>query len=79
MQLNHLRWLQIGLEDVSAASHSRDDADGHTICHRGGKPFEVPNIIVINKNVHELAQVATLIEEPIGEPRVSAFKRRDDI
>ena len=61
----------------SAAGNSRNDADGDPVGDLGAQTVEVTHIVIIDEDIHELAQPAVLVEETIGETRMRRLKTGD--
>src|SRR5690349_15914700 len=57
-----------------AARDGGDDRHGLPIGHRGVEPLQEPDVVVGDEHVHEPAEAAVGIEEPLCEARVDALE-----
>jgi hypothetical protein len=53
-----------------AASDGGDDRDGDVVAHDGGETVQVTNVIVVDKDVHELTQSTIFVKEPFAHSGV---------
>src|SRR6056297_372277 len=63
----------------SAAGDGGNDRHGETVVDLGVEAVEVTDVVVVDEHVHELAQVAVLVDQPVTQPGVRSLECRHDV